>query len=262
MGSRLRDALQLVREAGHITLNYFLKKDLQVDRKGDDSPVTVADRAAEAHIRDWLRNAYPDDAIVGEEHGEASGKSSYKWVIDPIDGTKSFISGVPLYTCLLGIMRDDRPEAGIIHAPAAGEMVFAQRGVGAWHELHGVLYPAVVSQTSALPEATLVITTAGHVFELERSPAAGAALARLDERVRLVRTWGDGYGYLLVATGRADVMIDPVLNLWDVAALVPVIEEAGGRITAWDGGDPIAALEAIATNGPLHEPVLGIMRGS
>jgi fructose-1,6-bisphosphatase/inositol monophosphatase family enzyme len=191
---RLELALDAGRQAGRRTLDFFQQACCAVERKADDSPVTAADRTAEQLLRERIAQAFPADGIVGEEFGATPGHSDFTWILDPIDGTKSFIHGVPLYGTMIGIACQERALAGFVYFPA------------------------------------------------------------LD----VTRTWGDCYGYLLVATGRAEVMIDPILNVWDAAAVQPIIEEAGGSFTDWAGRSTIQAGEAVATNGAVLAEVLQI----
>ncbi len=260
--ARLELARQIAADAGRITLKYFRDPQLAVDRKADASPVTVADRESEQFMRAEIAKHFPDDGIVGEEFGQQEGSSEYRWVLDPIDGTKSFISGVPLYGCLVGLSRGgDEAVAGVIEIPALGECVFAAVGHGAWTQLDGQEpEPARVSARNQLSEG-LFCTSEVPTFA-ERSDGDGAAAYdRLQAAAGLTRTWGDCYGYLLLATGRADVMVDPILNIWDACAVKPVVEEAGGKFTDWKGNSTILGQEGVATNGPLHDEVLAHLAG-
>jgi histidinol phosphatase-like enzyme (inositol monophosphatase family) len=257
MSPRLALAVEIALEAGEHTLSYFRQAELQVDRKADKSPVTVADREAELLLRERIAAAFPGDAILGEEFPERAGTSGYRWILDPIDGTKSFIHGVPLYGTLVGIEHDGRSLAGVINIPACDEMVFAEKGGGAWHRIgeEGVRH-ARVSSRSVLAEGLFVTS------EVPNFAARGRASAysRLEQASGLSRTWGDCFGYLLVATGRALVMVDPIMNVWDAAAVQPIIEEAGGRFTDWNGEVTIHHGEGIATNGLVHDEVLGLLK--
>lgn len=265
---RLEWAIAIAEEAGHITLQHFRQDSLEVERKGDDSPVTVADKAAERHLRARIAERFADDAIVGEEFGATQGKSGYTWVLDPIDGTKSFIHGIPLYTTLVGVLRtpEGAPEGGttelgVIRAPALDEVIYACRGGGAWHlRGSGPKRQVHVNQTTSLAKS-LLLTSEVATFRKRKSGKGMGAYLALDEKVRLARTWGDAYGYMMVATGRADVMIDPQMSLWDAAALQPVIEEAGGVFCDWQGNPTVHSGEAIAGNRQLIEQVLDVARG-
>jgi len=257
---RFSFAVEVARLAGEQTLERFRKTDLDVEHKSDGSPVTAADRAAETLLRDRISKQFPADAIIGEEFGEVPGTSGYRWTLDPIDGTKSFISGVPLYTTLVAVLHDDQPLIGVVFAPAAGEMVYAARGQGCWHVV-GEAEPrrAQVSAVNNLADAVF-LTTSVRSFSTERTIDARPAYDRLQDACRIGRTWGDAFGYLLVATGRAEIMVDPALSLWDAAALQPVIEEAGGRFFDWQGRATVHSEEGIATNAALAGPVLDLIQ--
>jgi histidinol phosphatase-like enzyme (inositol monophosphatase family) len=259
VADRLAVAIEATRLAAADTLRWFGAASLVVDRKADDSPVTQADRAAEAILRRELLGAFPDDAFLGEETGGSPGTSGYEWVVDPIDGTKSFVRGVPLYATLVGCRQAGRGVLGVIAIPALDEVAYAARGGGAWH-VRGSAAPvaARVSARGSLAESLVCSSDFTSFDRWSGGKAAGsAARSRIEEACGLVRTWGDGYGYLLVATGRADIMIDPLLNPWDAAAVDVVVTEAGGRFSDWHGRDSIESGDGIATNGLVHDAALG-----
>lgn len=259
--NRLEFAVEIARQAGDQTLKLFRSDQLDLDRKSDGSPVTAADRAAEELLRQRIGDQFPADAILGEEFGEKSGTSGYRWVLDPIDGTKSFVSGVPLYTTLVAVLHEEQPLIGVINAPAAGEMVYAARGSGCWHIIDDKApKQCQVSQVDDLSEAVF-LTTSVRSYTTDRDPDGWPVYDRLQSATRITRTWGDAFGYLLVATGRAEIMIDAIMNLWDTAAIQPVIEEAGGRFFDWSGKPSVHSGEAIATNGQLASEVLERVRG-
>ncbi len=249
-------AQEAAREAGRLTLEYFRRDDLAVELKSDRSPVTVADRRAEELLRARIAERFPQDAILGEEFGEQPGTSGYRWILDPIDGTKSFVHGVPLYGTLVAVEHGGRSVIGAIYAPALDEGVFAAVGQGTWHVSQGEApRRARVSTCDKLSEALLLTS------ELRfPTPERQRALAQLVDASRINRTWGDCYGYLLVATGRAEVMLDPAMALWDAAALQPVLEEAGGTLCDWQGNASIYSGEAVATNGRVLDEVLAVTR--
>jgi histidinol phosphatase-like enzyme (inositol monophosphatase family) len=254
--ARLDLARVIAREAGEITLSYFQRPDLSVERKGDSSPVTVADRDAERHLRKRIAEKFPHDAILGEELEAVAGTSGYRWILDPIDGTKSFITGVPLYSTLVGVEKDGQALVGLIRIPALDEQVYAAVGRGAWHQRGAQTpVPARVSQR-ALSSGAFVTS------QVDSFAKRGAheAFERLSAAAYVTRTWGDGYGYLLVATGRAELMVDPIMNVWDAAAIQPILEEAGGTFTDWSGRPTIHAGEGIATNGRELAAILAITR--
>jgi histidinol phosphatase-like enzyme (inositol monophosphatase family) len=256
-GGRLSALIEVVTKAGEHTLKYFHHDGLKVDAKQDDSPVTVADREAEQLVRRELLAAFPDDAVQGEEFDDKSGETEYRWVVDPIDGTKSFVCGVPLYSTLLALEKNGEPVAGAIRIPALAEIAVAACGLGCWHQ-RGTSpdwNQAHVSDRGELSEAVFV---SSQVDSFDDRGAEGAYKA-LEKACWITRTWGDGYGYLLVATGRADVMVDPVCNAWDVAAILPVVQEAGGRFTDWNGNATVRGGDGVGTNGRLHDSVTKIL---
>ncbi|MDW3220286.1 MAG: inositol monophosphatase family protein [Acidimicrobiales bacterium] len=242
-------AVEIARAAGELTLEWFRRADLAVDIKGDGSPITAADLAAETFIRGELAAAYPGDAVIGEEHADAEGTSGRTWVIDPIDGTKAFTKGVPLYANLLALVDEHGPAIGVINLPALGETLWAGRG-------HGAVFdgePCRVSDHRTLAGAYVCTSEFGYW-------PPDDLRAVLAQPVQF-RTWGDAYGYSLVATGRAEAMIDPRANPWDVAPVAVIIAEAGGRFTGYDGNDAADAWRrgsGVATNGVLHDELLAV----
>jgi len=235
--------------AGRRTLAYF-NAGVEAEYKADNTPVTVADREAEQVIRRAIARHFPTHTVLGEEGGEASGDPDYKWIIDPIDGTKSFIHGVPLYGVLIGVEVKGRPQVGVIYMPALDEMLCAAEGFGArWNNR-----VARVSTIADLKDATLL---AGSIT---RAIARSDAYENLASQVKLNRGWGDCYGYLLVATGRAEIMLDPQMNPWDCAPMLPILREAGGHFTTWAGEATIWGPDACATNGLLNPDVLKLLR--
>lgn len=248
--SELREsASKFAKAGGDITLNYF-KKEYRLDFKKDDSPVTNADREAEACIRKLINEKYPGHGIIGEEFGSENTESDVVWVLDPIDGTQSFIHGIPFYTTLIGILVKGKPEVGVIYAPALNELVSAVTGEGC--TLNGK--ECKVRECNSLDKATF-LTTEVSTFEEHNH---FEAFKELLGKIRLHRTWGDAYGHMMVATGRADIMIDPILNIWDAAALLPIVTEAGGSYTDLNGKPNIETGNGISTNKVLKDQILKI----
>jgi histidinol phosphatase-like enzyme (inositol monophosphatase family) len=242
----------LVTRAGHITLKYF-QKTFRIEKKTDDSPVTRADRESEEFLTREITARYPQDTILGEEFGTSGeGISGRRWIIDPLDATRSFIRGVPLYGVLVAVEDQGEIIAGAISIPALQETVVAQQGLGC--QWNGT--PCSVSQTRSLEDALLLTTDIANNYRYGR----GEAWEKLSSRCRMYRTWGDCYGYVLVATGRADIMVDPIAEIWDIAAVKPIIEEAGGKFTDYDGVATIESRCGIATNGILHDEILKLVR--
>ena len=241
-------AVDAAQRAGRLTLQWYQQRSLSVSAKSDGTPVTEADYAAERLLRSEISAAYPDDTIWGEEEGVWAGRTSRSWVIDPIDGTKAFVQGVPLYATLLALVDEQGPAVGVICLPALDECVWAGRGRGAYW--NGV--PCRVSEHAGLAGAYVCTSGLSYWPEpaLERVRAAGAR----------VRTWGDAYGYALVATGRAEAMVDPECFDWDVAAMPVIMAEAGGRFSNTSGSPEWRSGSAAATNGLLHEDLLACLR--
>lgn len=255
--ARLDLARAIATEAGHLTLAFFQQRHLAVERKGDDSPVTQADRQAELLMRERIAAAFPADGIVGEEHGEIEGSSPFQWILDPIDGTKSFIAGVPLYSVLIGVLCEARSVIGVIHVPGLEETVYAAKGQGAWWQRRGAeLVAAQVSTTPKLADGVFVASQIDSFAERN----AAEAYSELERAAYITRTWGDGYGYLLLATGRIEAMVDPIMNLWDAAAIQPILEEAGGTFTDWQGNPSVHGGEGVGTNSLVLDEVLAITR--
>jgi len=238
-------------EAGNVTLRWFGQGGMKVERKADQSPVTAADRASEEFIREAIEKAYPDDGVLGEEFGEKHGTSGRRWIIDPIDGTKNFIRGVPLYGTMIALEDSGEHTVGVIRYPATGETLSAAKGLGC--TLDGEA--CRVSETKELSDAFATTTS----LENWLDKLGDASLLRLIRGTRMSRTWGDCYGYMLVATGRVDVMIDPIVEVHDFAALLPIITEAGGKLTSFAGDVPKERSSVVATNGLLHERALKLL---
>ena len=243
-------AVELALAAGEITLKYF-RKAPATDKKADGSFVTIADREAESYLRQRIGERFPDDGLIGEEEGTTEGSSGRRWIVDPIDGTFSFVHGVPFYGVLIGLEIAGEPSLGVINMPGLNEIVYAARELGCFYNGERTR----VSTTTTLEESLLLSTDIAACHKL----GFGKAIDEFQLRVKATRTWGDCYGYVLLATGRADVMLDPVMNIWDCAALLPVITEAGGTFTDWKGQTTIEGGNAIATNGLLFDEVMTIV---
>lgn len=257
LSARLDVARAAADNAGKNSLKYFLGE-LKRETKADGTIVTIADRQGEQLIRRAVQRAFPGDGILGEEFEERKGDSRYRWIIDPIDGTISFARGVPFYGVLIGIEDQETRgcPAGVIHLPALGETIYAQKGRGChWTRRKGRYNQTQAAQVSTVSslEAAMVLAT-----DFWSAPDAGrrAAMHRLAGRAATRRTWADCYGYVLVATGRADVMMDAAMNIWDCAPLQPILEEAGGTFTDWSGKATIYGDCAVATNSKLLAQVL------
>ena len=256
MSESLRTYLDFVTEtahlAGRLTLGYF-QTGVRPDFKADDTPVTVADRQAEKLIRGRIEKQYPRHAIVGEEYGtkETEG-TSHRWFIDPIDGTKSFLRGVPLYSVLIGLEIEGAIKVGVAYFPALDEMLAAASGEGCWWNGRR----AHVSGVSSLKQAVVTFTDVVNFARYGRSKA----WERIKQATYFRAGWGDAYGHLLVATGRAELMLDPIMNVWDCAPFPPILKEAGGYFGDWQGDSTIYGNEAMSTSQVLLSQVLALIR--
>lgn len=241
---------ELALQSGEFIRPLFATPSLAVEFKSDHSPVTAADRGAEELLRTLIAAKFPSHGIIGEEHGNDRPDAEFVWVLDPIDGTKAFITGVPLWGTLIGLLHNGQPVLGAIHQPILHQLMIGDGRVTTLNER-----PVSVRTCARIEDATLLTSD-------PLNPAIyqnGAAYDALTKRARLVRTWGDCYGYLLLAAGWADVAMDPIMNPWDIAALVPVIRGAGGVITDWQGGEAYPAESTVAAGPGLHSLVLAAL---
>lgn len=246
-------ALRMAAEAGKIILAYF-RTGMTVETKQDNSPVTIADRKSEEALRALMEKHTPGYGIIGEEFGTRAGRTDREWVIDPIDGTKAFIHGVPLFGTLLALLEGGKPVLGVISLPALGHVMHASLGSGC--VLDGK--PCRVSAVASIEESLLLDGSSTTMERLGHGPAWAALRAR----AKLHRGWGDCYGHFLVAAGRAEAMVDPIVSIWDVAPMAIILPEAGGRFTAFSGNDSITEKSGISSNGLVHGEILkGISKG-
>lgn len=246
----------VARVAGDVAARYFRSR-LSVETKGDGSPVTIADREAERAARAWIETRFPADGIHGEELGVTRSDARRRWLLDPIDGTKTFVRGVPLYGTLVAVLEGDQVLAGAAYYPSIAELIAAAPGEGCWW--NGAR--SMVSPIAAVADATVLCTD--ERFLHDRSGDQRKGWTALADRASVSRSWGDCYGYLLVASARAEVMVDGILSAWDAAPFLPIIEEAGGVFTDWAGTRTILGRSAIATNSALAQEaraVLGVAR--
>jgi len=244
----LDTAVALVRAAGERTLRWFRSPDLSVERKGDGTPVTAADKDAERFLREQLAEAFPGDGVLGEEEAPTTGTTGRRWILDPIDGTKAFTCGVPLYSNLLALEDEHGVALGVVNLPALGETVWAGRGLGCWSERGR----ARVSDHASLAGAYVMSSSFSHW--------APGRVAALEAAGAVLRTWGDGYGYALVATGRVAAMVDPTVEPYDIGPMPVLLAEAGGRFTDLDGEVSIERRSGVATNGHVHDELLALLR--
>ncbi len=257
--SDLELALSLADAADAITLNRFRAQDLRVDAKPDDTPVTDADTATEAAIRERLAAARPEDPVFGEEFGGALPGSGRVWVVDPIDATKNFLRGVTVYATLIGLVEDGVPSVGVVSAPAMGRRWWAAQGQGAWTLDAAAAEPRRCRVSGVTDLADASFSYSDHVGWAEHGMLAG--FDKLRGSVWRSRAYGDFYSHVLVAEGAVDIAAEPELSPWDMAAFLPIVAEAGGTVTSVTGSSPLAGASAVTTNGRLHAAALAILAG-
>lgn len=254
--SKLEFAISVAREAGDITRKYYQTDNLSVEVKSDDSPVSIADKKSEEHLRARIKEVFKDDGILGEEYREEMGTSGGRWILDPIDGTESFIRGVPLYSTLMGYEYEGEAVVGVAYYPALNEMVYAAKGMGAWWIIGqpGDREPvqAKVSSVEHLKNAMFVYTSHQMFHGSKYEPA----FLELINKSKKSRGWSDSYAHILIATGRADALFDDTYKIWDCCALKPIIEEAGGFFGNAFGKPSHTDAAIIATNGKLTKEVV------
>ena len=243
-------AEKLADAAREIVSGYHAKFYTEIETKKDGSPVTVADKECERALRAMIHEAFPQHGIIGEEFGNENTDAEFVWSLDPIDGTKSFVSRVSLYGILLGLLYQGKPLIGVIDQPMTRERI-----VGDSRDTRYNGVPVRVSDTPSVDKA-LLLTTDLIDCETKHPNENWNALLH---RARLFRTWGDCYGYLLVANGRADIMADPELSPWDLYPLLPILQGAGAQVTDWNGNDPLNAKSILAANPRLHAEALEIL---
>ncbi len=244
--------------AGDIVRGYHALPHTEIEVKEDGSPVTLADKECERRLRELIRAKYPAHGIIGEEFGMENGDAEFVWILDPIDGTKSFIPRVPLYGILFGVLHRGRPLLGVIDQPVLRERVVGDGKVTLFNGK-----PTRIRECPTLKDALLLTTDLGNVWKTHGEPG----FRRLHDAVSLFRTWGDCYGHLMVAAGRADIMADPLLNPWDLLPLIPILEGAGATVTDWRGRAPLAgtpmngARGIVVAHPALHAAVLAKLNG-
>ena len=240
MTEDLQLAVKLAEEAGNLTLSFYQSKSLKVDAKRDNTPVTEADRKAEELIRKGITDVFPGDGIFGEEFEEKISVNGRRWILDPIDGTRSFIHGVPLYGVMIGLEVDRRMRLGVVNFPALNEMYYAEEGFGAFMNGDAIQ----VSGISDYRDATVVFTEKEYLLD----PPSDHPVDSLRHDAGLVRGWGDCYGHMLVASGRAEVAVDKIMSPWDCAAVIPIVIEAGGNCFDYTGQTTIYGQGLVSAN--------------
>lgn len=242
-------AKELAMASGKLIRNYW-RTNINIETKADESPVTIADKKSEELMREMIMKHFPDHGILGEEFGEHNTDAEYKWILDPIDGTKSFICGTVTFGTLIALTKNHQPILGVINQPILDEFLIGDNETA---ELNGKR--VTVRACDDLSKAILLTTDHLNIEKYQK-------IKKFDElthKVKLYRQWGDCYGYYLVATGYADIMIDPIMSIWDMMALIPVIRGAGGTITDYHGGNAVHGASIIATGGKIHQQVVEIL---
>ncbi len=241
---------ELARSSEKLIRPYFSDPSLTVNLKGDQTPVTIADQKTEKALRHLINQRYPEHGIIGEEFGKENPEADFVWVLDPIDGTKTFTSGCPLFGTLICLLYQKNPILGGINLPILNQLYI---GDNTLTTLNGV--PTRLRSCPAVSEATLLLTDYTNIGKYH----AQEGFDQLQQKVKMARTWGDCYGYTLLASGFADIMLDPIMNPWDLLALIPVIQGAGGTISDWQGNDPVKGDSIVATGPEIHEKVIQLL---
>ncbi len=248
--SYLKKFMKLLANESQKIIMDFYRKEMNIEIKTDFTPVTIADKKSEEKMRELITKEFPEHGIIGEEFEDINPNSEYKWILDPIDGTKSFIYGTPLFGTLIALLKNNQPILGVINLPALNEFLIGDNNSTYLNDV-----VVRVRNCENISSAVLLITDYMN-FEKYRNIKA---LNNLIRKVKLFRSWGDCYGYYLVATGYADIMIDPIMSLWDFMALIPIINGAGGKITDYYGNDPLRGDSIVATGGIIHKEVIKIL---
>lgn len=239
----------LALESGKIIKEYF-RTNINIDTKSDDSPVTIADKKAEEKLRGMIAKEFPDYGIIGEEFGKENEDAEYQWILDPIDGTKSFICGALTFGTLIGLLKNGNPVLGLFHQPILEELLIGDNNIA---EINGI--STKVRNINNLSEAVLLTTDHLNIAKYKNKER----FDKLIRKVKIYRNWGDCYGYYLLATGFADIMIDPIMSPWDSLPLIPIIKGAGGVITDYHGNDPVKGDSIIAASPDLHAEIVELL---
>ena len=250
--ARYETAVAVAQRAGQLALGYF-DQGLAVEWKSDQSPVTVADREAERLLKTALLGTYPNDGFLGEESGEHKGSSGFRWIIDPIDGTRSFVRNIPIWATLVGLEYKDEPIVGVCVLPAMNQTFRALRGDGAYRDDRRIH----VSDVTSLSDAMMFYSSISWFVKAGKRDE----FLNLAVQTQRQRGFGDFYGHILVAQGSGEFMVEHGVHSWDVAALLPIVEEAGGRFTDWNSTRSIHTTDVIASNGRIHDEALRLLRG-
>lgn len=238
---------ELLDASGAVIADYFNKRHFSVEQKSNQTPVTIADRESERLMRSMINSRFPEHGIIGEEFGAENEQAEYVWVLDPIDGTIAFIHGVPLFVTLIALLKDGQPIWGAINQPVA-KLRCEGDNTNAWFNGENVK----MRNPTGLAGTTLLATDIGNIARLHNKKGFDELL----KNASLFRTWGDGFGYILVACGKADIMLDAKMAPWDILPVIPVARGAGAKITTFSGGDPVVGQSAVTAHPSIHEQVL------
>jgi myo-inositol-1(or 4)-monophosphatase len=239
----------LTHASSEIIKTYFRTK-LTVDSKSDNSPVTIADKKAEEVMRELISKHFPDHAIIGEEFGQTNQDAEYTWILDPIDGTKSFICGAFSFGTLIGLLKNGQPILGVYNHPILNDFLIGDNLIT---EINGS--KTVIRNCNDLSKAVLLTTDHLNIKKYQNIEKFNSLI----QKVKLYRNWGDCYGYYLLVTGYADVMIDPIMSSWDLLPLIPIIQGAGGTITDYQGNDPVKGKSAVASSPDIHSEIISLL---
>jgi histidinol phosphatase-like enzyme (inositol monophosphatase family) len=248
--NELKEFTKILSIASGAVIKKYWRTNVSVDSKADDSPVTIADKRAEEVLRELIHKEFPEHGIIGEEFPPVNETAEYKWILDPIDGTKSFICGTVTFGTLIALTKNDEPLLGVINQPILKEYLY---GDNLTAELNG--QKVKVRSCPLLKNAVLLTTDHLNIKKYHNIDKFNA----LTEKVKIYRNWGDCYGYYLLATGYADIMIDPIMSVWDTMALLPIIRGAGGIITDYYGNDPLKGNSIIASVPELHNQIVKLL---
>ena len=251
--NELNDYKEFAVHLAHLS-GKFIKKhyrtELTIETKSDDSPVTMADKGAEELLRNKIMSEFPEHGILGEEFGIYNETAEYRWILDPIDGTKSFISGIATFGTLIGLVKNGIPILGLFHQPIIGELLIGDNETTKLNTKN-----VKIRQCEKIEEATLLVSDHFMISNYKNQPA----FDKLAKKVKLYRTWGDCFGYYLLCSGYADIMVDPIMSPWDALPLIPIIKGAGGVVTDYEGNDPVKGNSIIAASNVIHSQVVKIL---
>lgn len=246
----IKPFLKLLANESSAVIRKFFRNQIFVESKPDSSPVTMADKLAEEKMRELILKEFPSHGIIGEEFGNINPEAEFVWVLDPIDGTKSFISGALSFGTLIALLKNGKPIIGVINHPILNEFLIGDNNLTLLNDIH-----VKIRNCTSISEATLLTTDHLNIQKYQSK----VGFENLITKAKLYRNWGDCYGYYLLATGFADIMIDPIMSVWDSMAIIPIINGAGGRITDYQGNDATVGNSIVASNQKIHDDIIRIL---